>query len=113
MFGKQPLNDAARATKAILTNQLAHLAPRLYVRLTGQTGRGSEPESAQDIADYFNRCFSVYRAVLERHAGDVTGWFAGKHLLEYGPGEVPSVALLMLAHGARKVRVLPSTSLTS
>lgn len=97
------LSDARRVAQAVLTNQLARLAPRLYVRLTGQTGRGSEAESAAHIAAYFRQCFEDYFRILQVAPDQVEHYLAGKRVLEYGPGDVPGVALLMVAHGAEQV----------
>lgn len=87
----------------MLTDQLAHLAPRLYIKLTGQTGRGASRESAQQIADYFKKCFDEYFQTLGVEPGQISHYLAGKRILEYGPGDVPGVALLMIAHGADSV----------
>jgi len=103
MYGRKPMADASRAAKAILSNLLAHYAPTSYVRLTSQTGRGSTPESAQDVVDYFRRCFDDYCQQLGLDLEQAQNWLHGKCLLEYGPGDVPGVALLMLAYGADKV----------
>jgi len=47
--------------KAIASNQIARFAPGLYVRLTGQTGRGgSSTETAIDIAQHFRQCLIDY-----------------------------------------------------
>lgn len=91
--------DAIRVARAVATNQLAWVAPALYVRLTGQTGRGEgEAESGGSIADYFRLCLAAYHKRLG--AGET---FEGKTVLEYGPGDFPGVAMLLLACGARKV----------
>jgi hypothetical protein len=103
MFGQNPLDDVRRAFRAILTNQVAHWAPRLYVRWTGQTGRGSAHESPRDIAEYFRRCFEDYFRVMGVPPEGVPAFLNGKQLLEYGPGDVPGVAVLMVAHGAESV----------
>lgn len=86
-----------------MTNTLALAAPSTYVRLTHETGRGAGNETAQDVADYFWRCFEEYFQMLGIPMDAVPDWLHGKRLLEYGPGDVPGVAFLMLAHGARRV----------
>ncbi|MEA3643036.1 MAG: class I SAM-dependent methyltransferase [Lamprobacter sp.] len=103
MFKLKPINGAIRVVKAILTNQVARFAPDLYIRLTGQTGRGSEPETAKEVAVYFRQCFDDYFQRIGVEKEHISAWLAGKRLLEYGPGDVPGVGLLMLAHGADKV----------
>jgi SAM-dependent methyltransferase len=96
--------DPLRVLRAVATNQLARLAPGLYVRLTGQTGRGAAAEEAPtDIARYFRGCVDAYFERLTIAPEAVPPYLAGKVLLEYGPGDFPGVALLMLARGARKV----------
>lgn len=104
MFGEHPISDAVRVARAIVTNQIARISPRLYVRLTHETGRGDGAgETAEDVAAYFSRCFFDYFEILGVSPRDIGGFLQGKVLLEYGPGDVPGVALFMLAHGAQKV----------
>ena len=103
MFGEDRVADLTRFLKAILTNQYAHWAPRRYVEFAGETGRGSEEESAQDIADYFRACFVEYFEQLNVAPDSLGAYLAGSRCLEYGPGDVPGVALLMYAHGAQKI----------
>lgn len=98
------LNLAVRCARAIATNQLARIAPALYIRLTGQTGRGaSEAETPEDIVEYFLRCYDDYVGEFGIARDLRPTWLAGKTVLEYGPGDVPGVALLMIGHGAEKV----------
>jgi SAM-dependent methyltransferase len=113
MYGRKPMADAYRALRAILSNQVARLAPRLYVGLTGQTGRGSEPETTKDVSDYFKRCFHEYFQQLGVRQNEIPEWLKDKHLLEYGPGDVPGVGLLMLSYGARKVTCVDRFELAS
>lgn len=100
---EQKLRSAKRIAKAALTNQLAHFAPSFYVRLTGETGRGLGEESSGQAASYFRACFDDYFAKLGVTAPEISSFLAGKRVLEYGPGDVPGVALLMIAHGAESV----------
>ena len=58
------ITDLKMLVRAALTNQIARFAPRAYLKLTSQTGRGAEQESATDIADYFRRCFEDYRTQI-------------------------------------------------
>lgn len=97
------LADGQRVVRAVLTNQLARVAPTFYVRWTGETGRGLGAESAGQAADYFRRCYDEYFAVLGLAEAKRAAFLAGKRLLEYGPGDVPGVALLMIAGGSASV----------
>lgn len=98
------IDDSARFLRAFATNQLARISPAAYVRLTGQTGRGEgDAESAESIAAYFRECFDDYARELGVPSAQMPAFLEGKVLLEYGPGDLPGVALLMYAHGARKV----------
>lgn len=93
-----------RIARAVATNQLARFAPGAYVRLTGQTGRGAAAEEgASDIARYFRDCVSDYFAKLGVEQSGVERFLAGKVLMEYGPGDLPGVAALMVSGGAEKV----------
>lgn len=113
MYGQNPVDDAKRVLRAVLSNQLARLSPRLYIRLTGQTGRGGGEESAQEIAAYFQKCFDEYFQVLQVAPDRIGAYLAGKHVVEYGPGDVPGVALLMAAHGAERVTCVDRFPLVS
>jgi SAM-dependent methyltransferase len=104
MYGERPLQDTVRTLRAWASNQVARFAPRTYVTLTGQTGRGApESETVADIARYFVRSFHDYFDVLGVARAAIPEYLRGKTLLEYGPGDTPGVALLMVAHGAAKV----------
>ncbi len=93
-----------RFAKAVASNQFARLFPAAYVRLTGQTGRGNgDAADPQEIASYFRRCLDDYRARLERFVPGFDAWLHGKRVLEYGPGDVLGVALLMRSMGAEEV----------
>jgi hypothetical protein len=98
------IEAAIRFAKASATNQIARFAPAFYVKLTGQTGRGEAGlESANGIAEYFTRCFEDYFKTLAIPRDAVSQWLSEKIILEYGPGDLPGVALLLVAHGAKKV----------
>jgi len=113
MYVQSPTADAKRIVHAVLTDQLAHFAPSLYVRLTGQTGRGAEEQSPRQIADYFRTCFDEYFPIQNVAPRDIGSFLAGKRLLEYGPGDIPGVALLMIAHGAEQVTCVDRFPLVS
>lgn len=95
---------AARIARAVLTNQLARHAPAAYVRLTGQTGRGAAAEEGEsDIAQYFRDCVEAYADRLGIAHADLPAYLDGKIIMEYGPGDLPGVAALLIGRGARKV----------
>ncbi|MHB1360712.1 MAG: methyltransferase domain-containing protein [Rhodocyclaceae bacterium] len=90
--------------KAIASNQIARFAPGLYVKMTGQTGRGdSATETSADIAQYFRQCVTDYLDTLGIPPSGRADFLQDKVVLEYGPGDIPGVALLLVAYGARKV----------
>lgn len=100
--------------KAIASNQIARFAPGLYVKLTGQTGRGdSATETAADISQYFRQCVTDYLDVLGIPQDGLADFLRDKVVLEYGPGDIPGVALLLVAYGARKVYCADRFSLVS
>lgn len=103
MYSENRARDAVLFAKACATNLVARLAPALYVRMTGQTGRGSDDGDAASLADYFWRCFDDYRVQLGLSAEDYRAFLAGRRVLEYGPGDILGVALLFHAHGAEEV----------
>ena len=96
--------ELMRVARAVATNQVARLAPTAYLRMTGQTGRGDgASESPEDIASYFTQCVADYLAFAAVPANEARDFFAGKTIVEYGPGDFPGVAVLMLVAGAHKV----------
>lgn len=98
------LQNAVRVARAVGTNQVARLLPSVYVQLTGQTGRGDRSgETPEAVAEYFLRSFHEYFETLAVPRSSIRDFLAGKLLVEYGPGDLPGVAILMLAHGARRV----------
>ncbi|CAB1276901.1 methyltransferase domain-containing protein [Candidatus Nitrosacidococcus tergens] len=103
MYDQDLKRDLIRVTKAILTNQFARWAPRLYIKYTKQTGRGSSESSSHEVACYFQNCFIDYFNVLGISSDAIPAYLSGKHVFEYGPGDIPGVALLMVAHGAERV----------
>jgi len=103
MNRNNPFSTMRRVVQASLTNQIARYAPALYVQMTGQTGRGAEEVHLDTVGDYFQTCFDEYFEHLGVETSSRAGFLNGKRLLEYGPGDVPGVALLMVAHGADQV----------
>lgn len=97
------LGDPGRVLHAVMSNQLARFAPGLYVQLTRQTGRGAAAEEAPaDIAKYFLDSVDAYLEHLDVAPADASRFLAGKTVMEYGPGDLPGVAALMVARGAQK-----------
>jgi SAM-dependent methyltransferase len=103
MYSENRARDAVLFAKACATNLLARVAPALYVRLTRQTGRGSDDGDAASLAEYFWRCFDDYRVQLGMSPEDYRAFLNGRRVLEYGPGDILGVALLFHAHGAAEV----------
>ena len=109
MYTENPFRDVAIVLRAIAINTLAMASPSLYLRLARNTGRGSRDdraahESASDAANYFLECFDDYFDQLGIERQRIGASLAGKTVLEYGPGDVLGVALLMYAHGAARVQ---------
>jgi hypothetical protein len=103
MSNNSSLSTFRRIIQATLTNQVARFAPALYVQLTEQTGRGAGEVHLDLVGDYFQNCFDDYLDHLGVAKPEQTKYLQGKHILEYGPGDVPGVAVLMVAHGAHQV----------
>lgn len=96
--------ELLRVMRAVATNQVARLAPKAYLRATQQTGRGvGDRESPEEIADYFRQCVDDYLDFAGVAPDQRPAYFEGQVIVEYGPGDFPGVALLLLAMGARKV----------
>lgn len=103
MYSESYLRDCKVFAKACTSNLLARLAPGTYVRLTGQTGRGSDDDDVEQIAEYFERSFTDYRDRLQLDDAGFAAFLQGRRVLEYGPGDILGVALLMYAAGADHV----------
>ncbi len=103
MYSENLAHDVKLFSKAFVSNQLARFAPALYVKLTNQTGRGEEKRNTRQIADYFIACFDEYLEQLGVTKGNASEYLKGKLILEYGPGDILGVALLLYAHGAETV----------
>jgi len=88
MYTENIIKDGLLFVKAFLSNQIARLAPKLYVDLTRETGRGSEDTSASDIANYFISCFGDYRDQLGLNNDEFCKYLKSKVILEYGPGDI-------------------------
>jgi SAM-dependent methyltransferase len=97
------LRHPLRVVKALLTNAVAWAAPAFYARWTGETGRGRGAESVEQTARYFERCVDDYRARLALSPAQWRAFLKGRQVLEYGPGDLPGVALLLLGMGAGRV----------
>ncbi len=97
------LATARRVIQATLTNQIARFAPALYVQLTGQTGRGAGEVRLEEVGVYFQTCLDEYFEQLAAHNVSPAMALTGKRILEYGPGDLPGVAILMIANGAEQV----------
>ena len=103
MYTENPAKDAVLFCKAFLSNQLARFAPKLYVNLTHQTGRGKKEGEALQVANYFIECFHDYRKCLNLNEEDFEYFLREKVVLEYGPGDILGMALLFYANGAESV----------
>ena len=108
MFSMNKKADAYRFFKAFITNQYARVAPNSYCRYTNETGRGLKQETAQETASYFSVCFSEYMDRLNKDEK-----INDSLILEYGPGDIPGVALFFYAWGAKKVYCVDRFSLIS
>lgn len=102
MYTENIFKDFVLFVKAVSSNLIAKYFPGLYVRLTKQTGRGGD-EDPQQIASYFIKCFEEYQEQIGIEEKTVDNYLKDKIVLEYGPGDILAVAMLFIAHGAKKV----------
>jgi len=103
MYTENTGKDLILFCKAFTSNQLAKFAPKMYVNLTHQTGRGAEKEDAMKIANYFIECFHDYRKQLGFTDPQIEQYLKDKVILEYGPGDILGIAILFYAYGAKIV----------
>lgn len=94
---------SARFARSVLSNLVATVMPTFYMRAIGESGRGPADETALEVATYHAECFRDYARVLGEAVGSGGDCFNGKRVLEYGPGDFPGTALMMLASGAASV----------
>src|SRR3569833_2549551 len=94
------LKDVARVIRAICTAQLARVAPKFYLRLTRQTGRGGGDETPAEVAAYFRRCFEDYLRVVGVPANEAPTWLRGGRGGGGGGGGGPGGAGRGRARGA-------------
>lgn len=93
-----------RILKASASNLLARFTPEIYVKLTRQTGRGDRnSETSEDIARYFEQCVDDYFSQLRIPKDQYEAYLTDKTILEYGPGDLPGVGMLLVAMGAKRV----------
>lgn len=105
---------ALRTFKASISNLLARVSPSTYVKLTKQTGRGDRnSETSTDIAHYFQQCFDEYFAQLGIPQDQYKAFLTGKTVLEYGPGDLPGVGMLLVAMGAERVHCVDRFALVN
>lgn len=103
MYTENIKQDVLLFVKATLSNQLARFLPGIYVRLTAQTGRGEGEGNSDEIADYFHQCCLDYRNQLGLDDAEFKAYLSEKTILEYGPGDILGVALLLHAYGAKTI----------
>lgn len=102
MYSENLARDLKLVARAVATNLVARWAPAAYVRITHQTGRGAE-EAAAEIAEYFIRSVEDYRAQWASAGVGPEAALDGCRVLEYGPGDILGVALLLYGLGAQQV----------
>ncbi len=103
MYSENIIQDIKLFSKAFLSNQIARFSPKLYVKLTTQTGRAHKEENTNEVGDYLIKCFDEYFTQLEIPSKEIENYLHDKIILEYGPGDILGVALLMYAHGAKQI----------
>lgn len=88
--------------RAAASNAVNAVSKDLHAALRRATGRGGGAQSPDVVAAYFRGCFDDYFEQLGVPPQEIGAWLQGKVVLEYGPGDMPGVALLMIAHGAER-----------
>ncbi len=89
-------------TRALGSNAVNMVSKDLHAALRRSTGRGVDGQPPETIARYFQFCLQDYCRDLGVPDGGVDEFLRGKVVLEYGPGDIPGVALLMVARGAER-----------
>lgn len=89
--------------RAFASNALNAISKDLHASIRRATGRGQDATTPEEIARYQRETFERYLAALGVERRDWPAFLAGKAALEYGPGDLPGAALLLVAHGAERV----------
>lgn len=89
--------------RAIMTNILAGVAPRLYMNLVNETGRGGDCDEIDDLENYCSHVCDDYKRMMRLACLTEDNLFKDKVILEYGPGDFLGVALLLVSKGAKKI----------
>jgi len=85
--------------REIAKNGLVRFSPTLAMRLRRTTGRGSMGTGVPQVAGYVWDVFEDYARVA---GGSSAGLWAGRSVIELGPGDNLAVGLLAAAHGASR-----------
>lgn len=99
------------ASKAIFTNIIAMCFPSLYEKMHKETGRGKKTFDSDVTAKYFLKCFFEYFDTINISHTRISNFLKGKNVLEYGPGDILGIPLLMYAYGADYVCCVDKFSL--
>lgn len=89
--------------RGILTNMVAMLVPKVYMKLTQETGRGGDCTEDSELEEYSIKVINDYIRMLEKGRTEDSHFFRNKIIVEYGPGDFLGVPLLLLCHGAKRV----------
>jgi SAM-dependent methyltransferase len=99
------------AIRGVLTNILAGLSPKLYMKLTRETGRCDPDQTQDELEAYCLKVVDDYSSMLKKGGLFSSSAYQDKIILEYGPGDFLGVALLFICQGAKRVYCIDRFSL--
>lgn len=104
MYGQNPIHDAPVRTPCNCYGSACSLSTKPLCQVDRPVRlEGVLRVISNEAAQYFRNCFKDYFDILQVERENITAFLSGKHVLEYGPSDVPGVGLLMVAHGAESV----------
>lgn len=74
MYVQSPTADPKRIVHAVLTDQLAHFAPSLHVRLTGQTGMQTLLADRRDMEEVRPHLARPFRDIADEDLAWLGFW---------------------------------------
>lgn len=87
----------------MLTNLAALITPKLYMRVTKETGRGGDCATDTELESYTFKVVEDYLKMLNMAKVSCNNFFKNKVIVEYGPGDFLGVPLILFMLGAKRI----------
>jgi hypothetical protein len=97
------LNKAITILRGIISNIIALVSPKLFIKVTQETGRGGDFNRDDELISYSKDVYNDYLRVLGKVINNPLDQLKDKIILEYGPGDFLGTGLIFLLNGAKRV----------